>query len=157
MKRLPLSATPQERFWAKVNITLTCWEWTGARKHNGYGVFTLRTGLTVRAHRLSYEWAHGLIPDRMQVDHMCGNRLCVRVDHLRLVTNKQNQEHRSGATARSITGVRGVYPHTSGYQAMVTSNGVKSTRWFRTVAEAEAWAIAKRAELFTHDDGVQAW
>jgi hypothetical protein len=149
--------TAEERFWEKVDITLTCWEWTAALTHKGYGSFKAGYTSSRYAHRLSYAWEYGPIPAGMQVDHMCMNRSCVRPDHLRLVTNKQNMEHRSGTQANNTTGVRGVSRHTGGgYRAKVTHYGEEFAHWFPTIAEAEVWVVAKRAELFTHDDGVLA-
>src|SRR5690606_24682332 len=49
------------------------------------------------------------IPAGMFIDHVCGNRACVNPNHLRLVTNKQNLEHRTGLDARNKSGFRGVY------------------------------------------------
>ena len=87
----------------------------------------------------------------MQLDHICHNRACVKPEHLRLVTNKQNQEHRRGATARSQTGVRGVSPHLGLWRAQVGHHNENITvGYFDTIAEAEAAVIAKREELFTH-------
>lgn len=41
-------------------------------------------------HRLAWEHANGPIPDGMTVDHLCHNRRCLRIDHLRLLTNLDN-------------------------------------------------------------------
>lgn len=149
----------EDRFWEKVNITLTCWEWTGARNtergQRGYGSIRLG-GKVCRAHRVSYELTYGPIPDGMQIDHRCNNKICVRPDHLRTVTNKQNSEHKSVQRNNKL-GVRGVSLRAGRYVARVRHHQTYVDSSFGTLAEAEAWAIAKRAELFTHDDGVQAW
>lgn len=44
----------------------------------------------VRAHRLAWINAHGQIPDGLQVHHVCGQKLCVNVDHLQLVTIEEH-------------------------------------------------------------------
>lgn len=41
-------------------------------------------------HRYAYERVHGLIPDGMQVDHICIVTSCVSPKHLQLVTQAQN-------------------------------------------------------------------
>ncbi|ACY35946.1 endonuclease [Clavibacter phage CMP1] len=82
-------ATDTERFWAKVRKTETCWVWTGAPNGDGYAYFyTHNKGFS--AHRLSYEAVNGKIPDGLQIDHLCRNRMCVRPDHLEAVTQQEN-------------------------------------------------------------------
>ena len=74
-----------------------CWLWLGAS--NGlYGNFKVgrrpdRT--TVGAHRFSYVIHKGPIPDGLEIDHKCNNKLCVNPDHLQAVTHKRNQEFKS--------------------------------------------------------------
>ena len=61
---------------------------TGA-KHKGYGLVNVG-GKMRGAHRVWW-LAHGrAIPDGMQLDHLCRNRACVRLDHLEPVTRKEN-------------------------------------------------------------------
>lgn len=96
--------TLRERFWSKVEKTDACWVWIAA-KQKGYGTI-LADGRLQRAHRISFEWAQGPIPDGMFVDHLCHNRACVRPDHLRLATPKQNNENSTHANLTS--GHRGV-------------------------------------------------
>jgi hypothetical protein len=85
------------RFWAKVQKTEGCWEWLGARtKAEGYGVYRLNNRNHV-AHRVAYELNIGLIPEGMQIDHLCRNRLCVNPAHMEVVTNQVNQLRSNGA------------------------------------------------------------
>ena len=77
----------EERFWAKVNKTETCWLWTGARSR-GYGSFPM-DGLG-GAHRWAYLHLVGPIPEGLELDHLCRVRHCVRPDHLEPVTHAEN-------------------------------------------------------------------
>jgi hypothetical protein len=78
-----------DRFWTKVDKQPTCWEWQSARDKNGYGVFIVQ-GKTKLAHRVAYELTYGLIPAGMVIMHLCNNCRCVRPDHLRAGTQKEN-------------------------------------------------------------------
>lgn len=76
----------RNRFWEKVQKTEGCWVWTGAKTREGYGQFG-----KITAHRRSVQLAKREIPYRFHVHHECGNKLCVRPDHLVVVSP---QEHR---------------------------------------------------------------
>lgn len=108
----PSYRTDEERFWSKVDKTGDCWVWTGALTR-GYGVFRIRPGNSV-AHRVSYQWENGPIPDGYEVDHMCFNRACVRPSHLRLLTHVENGQNRTSANKNSKSGIRGVYQLANG-------------------------------------------
>ena len=41
-------------------------------------------------HRVAWEAEHGPIPEGMTIDHICRNRRCVNVAHLRLLSNVEN-------------------------------------------------------------------
>ena len=116
-------------------------------------------GKHIAVHRYAYERHVGPIPDGLQIDHICHNRICVEPSHLRAVTNKQNLENISGAYATSSTGVRGVHPikGSAKYQAVVVHNRqhYKAGR-YDTIAEAEAVVITLRNKLFTHNDADRA-
>ncbi|WP_220188598.1 HNH endonuclease signature motif containing protein [Streptomyces phytophilus] len=88
-----IDVSAEARFWAKVQPTGFCWEWT-ASKLRGYGQFGLRAGKLVRAHRFAYELLVGPIPEGLELDHLCRNRSCVNPDHLQPVTHRLNAGRR---------------------------------------------------------------
>ncbi|WP_284984258.1 HNH endonuclease signature motif containing protein [Arthrobacter sp. efr-133-TYG-118] len=146
--------TPAERFWAKVEKTPGCWNWTASKNEHGYGRFRTE-GRVVKAHRAAYEIARGPIPPRLVVDHICHNPGCVNPDHLRLATHKQNQENRAGARHNNKSGVRGVvwYKASGKWRAQVGHKGkLHHVGMFANLNEAAAAVAAKRRDLFTHSE-----
>lgn len=72
-----------------------CWIWIGAtqpRRHGNYGVFRnfRRTEVAGNAHRFAYEYYRGLIPDGLELDHLCRNPQCVNPWHLEAVPRRTN-------------------------------------------------------------------
>lgn len=147
-------ASVEERFWAKVDKSGECWLWTGCIDQKGYGRFSYN-GRTSGAYRFALEQSGVTIPDGMSVDHICHNPGCVRPDHLRVVTHKQNMENRIGAHRGSRSGVRGVtwHNHAKKWNARVSHNGkTVSLGYFKHLDDAEFAVTHKRNELFTHND-----
>jgi hypothetical protein len=144
-----------ERFWAKVKKTDGCWLWGAAITTTGYGVIRV-DGVLQKAHRVAYELAVAPIPAGMQIDHVCHNRPCVNPAHLRIATNKENAENRSGAQANSRSGVRGVHwfkPYGK-WRVEVGHHGRNHHGgYFEDLEDAARAAKALRASLFTHDAG----
>ena len=47
---------------------------------------------TMAAIRVIYEEAHGLIPEGLVIDHLCGAPSCINPDHLEAVTARENYD-----------------------------------------------------------------
>jgi len=125
----------------------------GCLGDHGYILIRLR-GVLYRAHRLAWFYVYGEWPTE-EVDHINGkpsdNRLC----NLREATRKQNMENR-GLNANNSTGFRGVTftKRLNKFKATLRNHWkTHNLGHFETAEEAAAVVSAKRAELFTHDDG----
>lgn len=75
-----------------------CWVWQGGNsgktgRGKGYPRMYL-DGYTVAVHRVVWTCNHGYLPNKLQIDHTCKNRLCVNPKHLEMVTHKENQKRR---------------------------------------------------------------
>lgn len=79
-----------KRFWPKVTRSDGCWEWTAARIPGGYGSIGF-AGDQYGAHVMSWALANGHWPEKW-VLHRCGNRICVRPDHLYEGDSRQNMQ-----------------------------------------------------------------
>ncbi len=84
--------TAIEKFWEKVKKTDGCWIWKGTKLvRGGYGAVKWNGKITVKAHRVAWDIAHGeMPPPERKVLHNCDNPLCVRPDHLRLGSDRDN-------------------------------------------------------------------
>lgn len=87
------SACRHNLFWPRVDVRgpEECWPWKGSRTRGGYG-HASREGKSVRAHRVAYQLAKGLIPAGLVVRHKCDNPPCCNPAHLELGTHKQNKD-----------------------------------------------------------------
>ena len=67
---------------------------SGKGRGGGYGRISLDGG-TMATHIVVWICEHGPIPPGKQIDHLCNNRLCVRLAHLEMVTHLKNQRRRA--------------------------------------------------------------
>src|SRR5690349_7137319 len=102
--------TPNEflsRHAAKMEWRGECLIWTGALS-SGYGRVR-HEGANHAVHRVFFALVNGPVPDELDIDHICHQRACFNVDHLRLATRSENNRHRLSARRDSASGVRNVY------------------------------------------------
>ena len=85
----------------QLDILSGCWIWKGYLDKNGYGCFRVK-GKTHLAHRFSWEYYNGKIPDKKEMDHLCRNTTCVNPQHLEPVTHRENN-HRGRNWERERT------------------------------------------------------
>ena len=85
------------QFRARVLLSSTpgcCWIWTGRHVGHGYPAFDGGRALGQYAHRAAWIMQYGPLPTGARVAHRCGNRLCVRPDHLVLMPSRQDRAGR---------------------------------------------------------------
>lgn len=150
---------PKERFWAKVAKGRDCWEWNGTITPSGYGHFYFE-GRNHPAHRISYSWENGAIPDGLVVDHICRNKRCVRPTHLRAVTQRQNLLHGPTIIVAELSKTECVHGHPlSGDNLRLDRHGwricraCERRRWTAKNERIKAENRAKRIAIARGGDG----
>jgi hypothetical protein len=83
----------KERFESKISMepNTGCWLWTGTTNDKGYAQIRI-DGIYKYAHRLSWKFNRGPIPQNLQVLHKCDTPSCVNPLHLFLGTQKDNMQ-----------------------------------------------------------------
>jgi HNH endonuclease len=72
--------TLEQRFWAQVDKTETCWLWTGVQFSTGYGQIKVNRKTSL-AHRIAWYLTTGAMPGG-PLHHSCGVKHCVNPAHL---------------------------------------------------------------------------
>ena len=98
---LVLNKRQHKNFWAKIDKSGICWEWTASKNNKGYGLFGIGTSrldnVKMLSHRISYMIKKGDIPEGLHIDHLCRNITCVNPDHLEAVTQRVNNQRQGAA------------------------------------------------------------
>ena len=143
-------ATWQEALQKRVRQEGDCTIWTGSTNHWGYGRTAVGGGKQRVVHHLAWEQANGPIPPGKELDHICFNRACINVDHLRPVTKSENARHRQGAQPNSKSGIRNVHAYSGGrwYVRLKVAGKHRSFGVYDTIEEAAEVAAKARREVF---------
>lgn len=82
----------EKRFWEMVDKRGNdkCWEFTGFKNKDGYGIMSKGHSKLGSAHRISYEMHIGIIPNGMVIMHSCDNPSCCNPAHLKIGTQNDN-------------------------------------------------------------------
>lgn len=122
--------TPEQRFFSKVSggDVETCWLWTACLSPAGYGRFGMPNSegswRGTLAHRWSWEFFNGAIPDGLCLDHLCRVRACVNPWHMEPVTSAENLRRGVNANAEITHCPRGhVYSEENTYDYSGTRGG----------------------------------
>lgn len=145
-----------ERFWEKVSKESDgCWRWQRYIDKDGYGLFGLKPGKTVRAHRFAFELEHGkgALPKGELLDHLCHDpriciggpgcphRRCVRPSHLKRTTP-------AGNGARSVQKAKTHCKRGHEFtpeNTYIKSNGTRQCKACHIEREKRPEALARRA------------
>ena len=76
-----------------------CWISTYSTQSAGYAQVGWKVAgrtFMVLAHRASWEYANGRVPEGSTIDHLCKQRRCVNPQHMRLLSNFENARRTHG-------------------------------------------------------------
>ena len=121
-----------------------CWIWTGATTSHGYGHLYV-AAKHWSAPRLAYTLFVGQIPPRMEIDHLCRNRLCVNPAHLEPVTTRTNLVRGSGWSGRNAQKTHCKHGHPfDEHNTRIRHRGHRRHRYCRECNRLAQQALRKR-------------
>lgn len=102
--RIAMRGPAIERLLARVTALPTgCWVTTVGDNGHGYKSVNTKAG-RVYAHRLSFEYFIGPIPEGLHLDHLCNTRACVNPMHLEPVGQEDNNRRAAERRTRCRNG-----------------------------------------------------
>jgi len=130
-----------------------CWLWQGTQSKNGYAYASRGPGHPKRVvHRILWEHHNNqLIPEGMQLDHLCRVRQCVNPDHFEVVTPSENtmrQEHSNRGKTHCPKGHEYDTENTR-----ITSTGRRVCRACDRARERSVTEVARAEEMAPAPDG----
>jgi hypothetical protein len=134
-----LAADAETRFWSKVNKRGPvpdcrpdlgpCWLWTDSLNNGGYGRFAMGERIVGNAHRIAYEMLVAAIPEKLDLDHLCRVRCCVKPRHLEPVTRLENLARGNTIIRRNIEATHCPHGHPySGRNLYIKPSGFRECR-----------------------------
>lgn len=87
-----------------------CLVWTRHVNSKGYGRVRFNGDMKL-VHRIVWEAVNGPIPADRELDHLCRVRSCANVDHLELVTHRENTLRGESFTARQARQTHCIHGH----------------------------------------------
>lgn len=156
---------PIESYLNRTAIEGDCLVWQGAVSNSGYPKVR-RGGHLIHLHRVIFEHYNGPIPQGLVVDHACHNddgtcsgrpgecrhRLCLRVDHMRATTRRENTL--SGKSPTAINARKELCPN--GHPlAVCQAPSKRGQRWCPTCQKIRNDARRRIAEVRWPSDGGQ--
>lgn len=94
----------------KTLVVNDCLIWQGSTDTtNRYGRVSIKRpeGWRVTpAHRHVWTLLHGEIPPRHDIHHLCGNRLCVRPEHLECLSRSEHRKRHARFTMNNLPALR---------------------------------------------------
>ncbi len=130
-----------------------CILWTGTTRSGGYGRIQIN-GRAHYLHRALYEEQNGPVPGGYVVDHICNNRSCCNLEHLRAIPGRDNTLRGNGCFAVCARATHCLRGHEySGDNLLVRDGKYRGCRACTMIRNHEAY-LRKKARNKTGEKGV---